>query len=246
MRAPDSPTTCARTWTRLADVGVFTSALGQAFFSLSLGMGCILTYGSYFSRQHSIAKAALWIVGLDTAIALLAGFIIFPVGFSIAGFDPSDSGPGLIFTVLPRIFAEMPGGTVFGAAFFLLLSVAALTSTISLLEVPVSHCVDALGWSRAKAVGVVAGVISVLAVPSALSGGFLDLMAIVWNEFALPISGCLTAIFIGWVWRKPGAMGELRAEGAWFPAPEAWAFLIRWICPAAIALILATFLASML
>ncbi len=233
-------------WTRLADVGVFTSALGQAFFSLSLGMGCILTYGSYFNRQHSIANAALWIVGLDTSIALLAGFIIFPVGFSIAGFDPSNSGPGLIFTVLPRIFAEMPGGTVFGAAFFLLLSVAALTSTISLLEVPVSHCVDALGWSRAKAVGVVAAVISMLAVPSALSGGFLDLMAIVWNEFALPISGCLTAVFIGWVWRKPGAMGELRAEGAWFPAPEAWASLIRWICPAAIALILATFLASML
>ena len=83
--------------TRLADVGVFTSALGQAFFSLSLGMGCILTYGSYFSRQHSIANAVLWIVGLDTSIALLAGFIIFPVGFSIAGFDPSDSGPGLIF-----------------------------------------------------------------------------------------------------------------------------------------------------
>ncbi len=237
---------------RLADVGVFTAALGQAFFSLSLGMGCILTYGSYFSRRDGIASSALWIVLLDTSIALLAGFIIFPVGFSIAGFDPTTSGPGLIFTVLPRLFTEMPGGQLFGGAFFLLLSVAALTSTISLLEVPVSHCVDALGWSRTKAVGVVAAAISALAVPSALGNGavalftslpglgmgFLDLMVIVWNEFALPLGGCLTALFVGRIWGVERALEELRAEGAWFPVPALWIFLIRWICPLAIASIL--------
>ena len=245
---------------RLADVGVFTSALGQAFFSLSLGMGCILTYGSYFGREDSIAASALWIVALDTSIALLAGFIIFPVGFSIAGFDPTTSGPGLIFTVLPRLFAEMPGGHLFGGAFFLLLSVAALTSTISLLEVPVSHCVDALGWSRTKAVAVVAGAVFVLAVPSALGNGavavftnvpgfgmgFLDLMVAAWNEFALPVGGCLTAIFIGRVWGVERALEELRAEGAWFPVPAFWIFLIRWACPAAIALVLVASLAAML
>jgi len=245
---------------RLADVGVFTSALGQAFFSLSLGMGCILTYGSYFSRQDGIAASALWIVALDTSIALLAGFIIFPVGFSIAGFDPTASGPGLIFTVLPRLFAEFPGGQLFGAAFFLLLSVAALTSTISLLEVPVSHCVDALGWSREKAVGAVTATVCVLAIPSALGNGavavftsvpgfgigFLDLMVNAWNEFALPIGGCLTAIFIGRIWGVGRALEELRAEGAWFPVPDLWAFLIRWICPVAIASILIATLASML
>ena len=244
----------------LADIGVFTAALGQAFFSLSLGMGCILTYGSYFSRQDGIASAALWIVALDTSIALLAGFIIFPVGFSIAGFDPTTSGPGLIFTVLPRLFAEFPGGQLFGGAFFLLLSVAALTSTISLLEVPVSHCVDALGWTRTKAVAAVAGAVSVLAIPSALGNGavgaltslpglgmgFLDLMVNVWNEFALPIGGCLTAIFIGRVWGARLALDELRAEGAWFPAPEAWTFLIRWVCPVAIASVLLAFLWSLL
>ena len=237
---------------RLADAGVFTAALGQAFFSLSLGMGCILTYGSYFSRRDGIASSALWIVLLDTSIALLAGFIIFPVGFSIAGFDPTTSGPGLIFTVLPRLFAEMPGGQLFGGAFFLLLSVAALTSTISLLEVPVSHCVDALGWSRAKAVAVVAAAISALAVPSALGNGavalftslpglgmgFLDLMVVVWNEFALPLGGCLTALFVGRIWGVERALDELRAEGAWFPVPALWIFLIRWICPLAIASIL--------
>ena len=246
--------------TRLADIDVFTSALGQAFFSLSLGMGCILTYGSYFSRRDGIAAAALWIVALDTSIALLAGFIIFPVGFSIAGFDPTTSGPGLIFTVLPRLFAELPGGQLFGGAFFLLLSVAALTSTISLLEVPVSHCVDALGWSRTKAVGAVTVAVSVLAIPSALGNGavavftsvpgfgigFLDLMVNAWNEFALPVGGCLTAIFIGRIWGVDHAIEELRAEGAWFPAPHLWIFLIRWICPAAIASILIATLASML
>ena len=243
---------------RLADVGVFTSALGQAFFSLSLGMGCILTYGSYLSRQDGIAASALWIVALDTSIALLAGFIIFPVGFSIAGFDPAASGPGLIFTVLPRLFAEMPGGHLFGGAFFLLLSVAALTSTISLLEVPVSHCVDALGWTREKAVAVVAGAVSVLAIPSALGNGavgvftsvpglgigFFDLMVRVWNEFALPLGGCLTAIFIGRIWGVGRALEELRAEGRWMPVPELWSFLLRWVCPAAIAVILVATLAS--
>ena len=246
-------------WSRLADVGVYTSALGQAFFSLSLGMGCILTYGSYFGRADGIAAAALWIVALDTSIALLAGFIIFPVGFSIAGFDPASSGPGLIFTVLPRLFAEMPGGQLFGGAFFLLLSVAALTSTISLLEVPVSHCVDALGWSRQKAVAVVAGAVSVLAIPSALGNGavavftsvpgfgmgFLDLMVSAWNEFALPVGGCLTAIFIGRIWGVDRALEELRAEGGWLPVPALWSFLIRWVCPAAIALILVATLAAM-
>ncbi len=243
---------------RLADVGVFTSALGQAFFSLSLGMGCILTYGSYLGREDSIAGSALWIVALDTSIALLAGFIIFPVGFSIAGFDPTASGPGLIFTVLPRLFAEMPGGHLFGGAFFLLLSVAAITSTISLLEVPVSHCVDALGWSRTKAVAAVAGAVFVLAVPSALGNGavavftnvpgfgmgFLDLMVAAWNEFALPVGGCLTAIFVGRVWGVDRALEELRAEGAWFPAPAFWTLLIRWACPAAIALVLVAWLAA--
>ena len=238
--------------TRLADVEVFTSALGQAFFSLSLGMGCILTYGSYLNRRDGIAASALWIVVLDTSIALLAGVIIFPVGFSIAGFDPATSGPGLIFTVLPRLFAELPGGQLFGAAFFFLLSIAALTSTISVLEVPVAHCVDALGWSRTKAVGAVTAVVALLAIPSALGNGavavlsdlpglgigFLDLMDAVWTEIALPLGGCLTTLFVGRIWGVDRALEELRAERAWFPAPALWGFLVRWVCPAAIISIL--------
>lgn len=240
------------TLSSLLDVSVYNAALGQAFFSLSLGMGCILTYGSYLSRQTGIAGAALWIVALDTGIALLAGFIIFPAGFSLAGFDPTSSGPELIFVVLPRLFATLPGGALFGAAFFVLLTMAALTSAISLLEVPVAHFVDSRGWSRRRAVVTVTLGVFVLAVPCALGNGavpfltrlpglgidFLSLMITAWNDFALPIGGFLTAVFVGHVWRVDRALDELRLEGAWFPAPGVWALLIRWACPAAIGLII--------
>ena len=236
----------------LLDVSVYNAALGQAFFSLSLGMGCILTYGSYLRKQDGIAASAVYIVALDTLIALMAGFIIFPAGFSIAGFDPGSSGPGLIFVVLPSLFAELPGGGLFGTAFFVLLAMAALTSTISLLEAPVAHCVDARGWSRRRAVLTVTLGVFVLAIPSALGNGavpllsslpgigldFLTLMATVWNDFALPIGGLGTALFVGWVWRVDQALDELRLQGAWFPAPRAWAFLVRWVCPVGIGLII--------
>jgi NSS family neurotransmitter:Na+ symporter len=234
------------------DVTVLNAALGQAFFSLSLGMGAMITYGSYLSRREGIISAAIWVVSLDTIIALLAGFIIFPAGFSIAGFDPSASGPGLIFTVLPRLFATLPGGHLFGAAFFILLTMAALTSTISLLEVPVSHLIDGHGWTRPRAVVVVTAVTALLAIPSALGNGavgffsalpgigmdFLSLMAVVWNDFALPIGGLLIALFVGYAWPSDGAIEELRAEGAWVPLPRVWKALVRYVCPVAIFLVI--------
>ena len=234
------------------DISVYNAALGQAFFSLSLGMGAMLTYGSYLDKGAGIAGAAVWVVALDTLVALLAGFIIFPSGFSIPGFDPSSSGPGLIFTVLPRLFSTLPGGNLFGGAFFVLLAMAALTSTISLLEVPVAHCVDVHGWSRKRAVLTVTLGVFILAIPSALRNGavpllsnlpgisldFLTLMSTVWNDFALPIGGLLTAIFVGWAWRVDRALEELLLNSAWFPAIALWAFLIRWVCPAGISLVI--------
>jgi NSS family neurotransmitter:Na+ symporter len=237
---------------RIGDIAVLNAALGQAFFSLSLGMGAMITYGSYLARRETIATAVMWIVLLDTGIALLAGFIIFPAGFSIAGFDPATGGPGLIFTVLPRLFGTLPGGHFFGAAFFVLLAMAAITSTISLLEVPVAHLIDGHGWTRPRAVLVVTGATALLAVPSALANGavpfftalpglglgFLDLMATIWNNFALPIGGLLVALFAGWVWRVDGALAELQAEGARFPLALVWGALIRYVCPAAIAVII--------
>ena len=237
---------------RLLDPSLYSAALGQAFFSLSLGMGAMITYGSYLGKREGIAGAAVWVVLLDTSIALLAGFIIFPAGFSIEGFDPSSSGPGLIFTVLPRLFATLPGGQLFGAAFFVLLTMAALTSTISLLEVPVAHFVDAYHWSRRRAVLVVSTAVFGLAIPSALSAGavplfsslpglnldFLSFMGTVWNDFSLPIGGLLTAVFVGWVWRIDSALEELLSHNAWFPAPGLWGFLIRWVCPLGILAII--------
>ncbi|MEX2179261.1 MAG: sodium-dependent transporter [Gemmatimonadaceae bacterium] len=245
---------------KLLDINVVNAALGQAFFSLSLGMGAMITYGSYLTRSTSIGNAAMWVVILDTGVALLAGFIIFPAGFSIAGFDPSGGGPGLIFTVLPQLFDTLPGGHLFGATFFVLLTVAAITSTISLLEVPVAHLIDGRGWTRTRAVWVVTAITAALAIPSALSNGassffsalpgvgmsFLDLMATIWNEMALPIGGFFIAIFVGWVWKGDGALEELRAEGAGFPMAKLWGFLVRWVCPAAILLIIVVKIQSLM
>ena len=238
---------------QLRDPGILGAAVGQAFFSLSLGMGALITYGSYLHRSHKIRSAAMAIVGIDTLIALLAGFIIFPAGFSIAGFDPSSGGPGLIFAVLPQLFATLPGGLVFGAAFFLLLSVAAFTSTISLLEVPVSHAIDQWRWSRRKAAATVGFFCFVVSIPCALSfgggpawlaemprigGSFFDLMVNVWNEWALPIGGLLISLFVGWRWGAAQAGKELRREGAGFPSPQLWGFLIRFVSPAALVFLI--------
>ena len=235
----------------LFHVPVMNAALGQAFFSLSLGMGAMITYGSYLGPGENIARAAVWVVLLDTIVALLAGFIIFPAGFSIAGFDPSTSGPGLVFIVLPQLFGTMPFGELFGAAFFLMLTVAAITSTISLLEVPTAHLIDSHGWSRQRAVLVLTTVIFLLAVPSALANGasaffsslpgvgmdFLSLMNRIWSDFALPIGGFLLAIFVGHVWRADRALEELN-QGGRMPAAGLWTFLIRWVCPVAIGSII--------
>ena len=236
---------------------IIGAAVGQAFFSLSLGMGALITYGSYLHRSHAVRSASVAIVGIDTTIALLAGFIIFPAGFSIASFspgatfDPTAGGPGLIFAVLPQLFATLPGGLLFGAAFFLLLSVAAFTSTISLLEVPVAHAIDQWRWPRRKAVLAVGAFTFAFSIPSVLSfgggffsalpavgGTFFDLMVNVWNEGALPVGGMLISLFIGWKWGARFAGDELRRDGPGFPGPGLWGFLIRFVSPAAIFLLI--------
>lgn len=238
-------------WSEITNIQVINGALGQAFFSLSLGMGCMITYGSYLPKSTNVVTSAGWVASLDTMVALLAGFIIFPAGFSILGFDPSTSGPGLIFAVLPQLFSSLPGGQLFGTLFFLLLGIAALTSTISLLEVPTSALVDR-GWNRKKAVYFLTAMVTLLAIPSVLSQGavasltnvpivemdFLTLMATVWNNWALPIGGFLIAIFVGWVWGADKAVAELTAEGQNFPMAGAWVFLIKYVCPIAILFII--------
>ena len=172
-----------------------------------------------------------WVVALDMPLRCWPASIIFPSGFSMEGFDPSASGPGLIFAVLPRLFATLPGGQLFGAAFFILLTMAALTSTISLLEIPVAHFIDVHRWPRRKAVLLVTTVVFLVAIPSALANGsvgffgslpglgtdFLSLMGLIWNNFALPVGGLVTAVFVGWVWRVDRAIEEVELQGTPFP-----------------------------
>ncbi|MFQ5584231.1 MAG: sodium-dependent transporter, partial [Calditrichia bacterium] len=151
---------------------VAVAALGQAFFSLSLGMGLMITYGSYVSKKENLITSAIFIAFFDTLIAIFAGLIIFPALFAM-GQDPA-AGPTLVFAVFPELFAKMPGGLFVGSLFFILLSVAALTSTISLLEVPVAYLVDEKKANRKRIVWVVAGLTFIIGLPSALSQGTSD------------------------------------------------------------------------
>ncbi|MEE4310699.1 MAG: sodium-dependent transporter [candidate division KSB1 bacterium] len=228
----------------------FAKALGQALFSLSLGMGAMITYGSYISREDNLISSAASVCLFDTGIAILAGLIMFPALFAM-GMDPA-GGPGLVFVVLPSIFAKMSGGFFFGAGIFLLLSVAALTSTISLLEVAVAYFIDERGWSRKKAAILMGTLTFFCAIPSALSFGAnawlskiplinlgaLEIMNAVFGNYSLAIGSFLIAIFAGYKWGISAVRKEVEREGEKFSGYVLWAFLIRFVCPVAIAVVL--------
>ncbi len=229
------------------------AALGQAFFSLSLGMGTMITYGSYLSKSESIPFSATSVAIADTLIAFLAGLVTFPALFS-AGMDPA-AGPGLVFNVLPTIFEKMPAGAAVGVFFFILLAIAALTSTVSLLEVPVAFFVDQKKWSRKKAVWVVTAITFVLGLPSTLSQGtvdffsnisflgntgMLDIMNFVFGSLSLTIGGLFICLFVGWVWGTQKASDEVKlgasASVGWYVS--LWQILIKFVCPVIIVLVL--------
>lgn len=223
------------------------SALGQSFFTLSLGMGAMLTYGSYLSRKETIGDNAAWIIGLDTGIAIIAGFAILPAVFAL-GFDPA-AGGGLAFITLPGVFATMPGGTFFGSLFFLLLSIAALTSAFSLLEVVTSWLVDEYKWKRKKAAIILGIVIFALGIPASLSFGvlehlkigdmiFFDFLDFMQESIILPLGALLAALFAGYIWKakktrhaanNPAGIIKL---GVWFD------ILIRYIVPLGIIIVM--------
>ncbi len=190
--------------------GVILSALGQVFFSLSLGMGCMITYGSYLSKDENIPQSSMIIPLIDTGVALLAGLAILPAVFAF-GFSPS-AGPGLLFITLPAVFSKMPMGSLVGVAFFVLALFAAVTSSISLLEVCVSYAVDEWKWTRKKATYLISGLIFLLGVPCSLSQGpwshitlikgknILDSVDFLATNVLLPLGGIFLSIFVGWVW----------------------------------------------
>jgi NSS family neurotransmitter:Na+ symporter len=232
------------------NAGTIASALGQALFSLSLGMGAMITYGSYISKKDNLAISAGCVCLFDTLIAVVSGLMIFPALFSM-GLDPS-GGPGLVFVVLPSIFDKMPGGIFFGAGFFLLLTVAALTSTISLLEVAVTYFVDEFNWQRRRAVVLMSGLAFVLGIPSALSQGansllsnlplvhlgFLDFANILLGNYSLTIGALLLAIFVGYKWGIKNLTAEITIENNHFYGRSFWGIIIRYFCPVAIIVIL--------
>jgi len=234
---------------------VILAAVGQAFFSLSLGMGAMITYGSYLSKKEELVTSVGWVTGFDTAIAFLAGLIIFPTMFA-TGFDPSISGPGMVFVVLPSLLSTIPpapyGGLIFGTGFFVLLGIAALTSSISLLEVGVTWAVDERKWSRKKAAILLGGISFLIGVPSALANGavdwltslpgigmdFLTFMFTIFGSFALIVGGLFIALFTGWKWGVKAAGDEVRATNGRFSLERLWTVLIRFVCPLALLVIL--------
>ena len=226
------------------DTIVILKAVSQAFFSLSLGMGAIITYGSYLSPKQNLISSAVWVSCFDFLIAFLAGLAIFPALFSVAGLEP-DAGPGLIFVVLPNIFNAIPLGHFFGAAFFILLAIAALTSAISMLEVVVSFTVDEFGWKRRRAAFVTGSVIFLLGIPSALGNGAvaffsgtLDFANQYFGGMALVVGALLVSLFVGWKWGIGNAVEELERGRGSFRLGKVWGFLIRFVCPLAILTIL--------
>ena len=234
---------------------VVLSAIGQAFFSLSLGMGAMITYGSYVSKRDDLVSSAAWVTFADTTIAILAGLIIFPTLFH-AGLEPGAGGPGMVFVVLTSLLSSIPpapyGGVIFGTGFFMLLGIAALTSSVSLLEVVTSWAVDERGMSRRKAAISLGLVAFVLGIPSALANGavpwltnlpgigmdFLSFLFMLFGQYSLVIGALLISLFVGWVWGVKAAGEEVRENDGEFPLGRTWAFLIRFVAPTAIVAIL--------
>jgi len=223
------------------------SALGHAFFSLSLGMGTLITYSSYMSKQENLATTAVQVTIADTAIALLAGIAIFPAVFAF-GIEPG-AGPGLVFITLPNVFQQMPGGYFFCILFFLLLSVAALTSSISILEVVVAYFVEELNLARRAATIMATIAIAIVGIPCSLSMGvmskvqfmgktFFDWLDFIASNVLLPLGGLLIVAFVGWYLGREKTEAEVTNEGeleaGYLPL---FMFLAKFVAPVVIAIV---------
>jgi len=224
-------------------------AVGQAFYSLSLGMGIMMTYGSYISKKEDLISSAAWVCFSTTLVAFLTGIIIFPTLFATPGINPGEFevSTGLMFQVFPIVISKIPGGTIFGILFFFLLLVAAITSTISLLEVPVSYFIDEKKWPRKKAALLVGIFTFILAVPSALSEGaikfltdwqFFAKMDFLFGNFILAAMGLIICFFLVYVWKIKNALAEIKQGAKSFKLKPLWMFNIRFLAPVVLILIL--------
>ncbi|WP_208558968.1 sodium-dependent transporter [Marinilactibacillus kalidii] len=232
-------------WSAFSDPSVYFAAVGQAFFTLSLGMGIMLTYGSYLSPKEKLPSSAVYIIILDTLFAVIAGLVVFPALFAF-DIDPTQ-GPGLVFVVLPTIFQNISGlGAIVGVAFFILLALAALSSAISLLEVTVSYLIRRLGVSRKFATIGIGFVIFLVGVPSSLSNGavtikvfgdpFLDFMDKFSGNLLLPLGGLIITLYGTWSWKSNELLEYADLQDAFY-AP-ALLFFAKFVAPIAILIIL--------
>lgn len=236
-------------WSKFG-IDVIIAALVQVFFSLSLGMGVIITYGSYLDKNEKLTTSSVQIPLMDSGAALLSAFAVLPAVFAL-GYNPS-AGPGLLFITLPGVFAKMPMGSLFGSLFFIFVLFAALSSSISLLEAAVTYFVDEHGWKRKTATIVLAAVAFLIGVPSSLANGplfseitfingmnFFDSISFLAENLLLPMSAFMLSIFVGWVWGTDKAIKEATNNGTVkFGLASMWAFSIKYLAPVGIGFIL--------
>ncbi len=245
----------------MADVSAKTilAAMGQLFYSMSLAMGIMITYGSYMKKENHLESSVRQIEIFDTGVAFLAGLMIIPAVFSFSGGDSSalQAGPGLMFITLPKVFGNMKFGNVVGTVFFLLVFFAALTSAISLMETIVSILRDKLGWTRKGTCVFVTILALVMGVPSSLGFGplsfiswmgmsVLDIMDFVSNSVLMPIVAFFTCIFIGFVIKPSTIADEVKVTDGTFKGEKLFAVMIKWIAPIFLVLILLSSVASAL
>ena len=228
---------------------VVLTALGLAFFKLSIGMGCMLTYGSYFRPDQNIPVTATRVMFADLSVSLLAGIAIFPAVFAF-GFEPA-AGPSLVFMTIPAVFASMPGGTVFMTIFFLLTAIASVGAILSLLEVPVAILSERFGCGRKRASLYTILAIALFGMPAALSqsltAGFkvagmnaFDLYDFLSSDVMLPLGGILICLFVGWVYGLPRVQEQLGNHGGLQNGGlvRGVFFLVRYVAPLLIAVVL--------
>lgn len=225
---------------------IYLSALGHAFFTLSLGMGIMVTYGSYLGKDISLLSMARTVVILDTVIALAAGLAIFPIIFS-HGMDPA-AGPGLIFVSLPIAFGSMTAGAILGALFFLLITFAALTSSISLIEPSIEFLEERTSMSRTTAVVVASIAIWLLGVAALLSfnmwsevmifgNNIFDFLDKLTSKFMLPIAGLAAIVFAGWVMNQESVRQELGLSGSGW---SLWQLIAKFVAPIGVVIVFIT------
>ncbi len=233
---------------RAVQPGLIISALGQAFFSLSLGVGTMLIYGSYLSSRENLPAVGSMVALLDTGIAFLAGLLILPAMYvalanGVEIYDASGAlvaGPGLIIAVLPALFDTMgSAGVLVSLAFFILMVIASLTSSISMLEVPVAYAVESFDMPRRKATVTIGGALTLVCLIIVFNFGVLfDLVVTVTTEYSQPLLGLFFAVFVGWIWHRDTLLNEIRqgfagAEHSLFW--KIWPFYMRFIVPVAIS-----------